>query len=225
MMISIIIPAYNEEHFIDLCLYSLQQQRFKDDEINDGIKYEVMVVCNGCTDNTQKIAKRYTKHVYSLKEPNVCKARNYGAQKAQGDILLFLDADCLVAENLLEKVNDAIREGYVGGTTKTIPIEKIKKAQAMMWLGNTLCNHIFLTAKGIMFCRKDSFPGFNETMNIAEDTYFLLALKKKGNVKYITDSYVKTSMRRFEKKGYIRTIFTVCKGFFIKGWHCYEAVR
>lgn len=215
-LISVIIPAHNEEKSIVLCLQSLHNQRYKN--------YELIVVCNGCTDRTASLAKKYAT-TYSLKKANVCAARNYGAQKAHGEILLFLDADCSVETHLLEKIATAVKEGYVGGTTKTLPQENILKAQLMMWFSNTIGNRIFLTAKGILFCRKEFFPKFNETINIAEDTFFLLDLKKKGRIKYITDSYIKTSMRRFEKWGYLKTIFTVTKGFFCKGWHTYEAVR
>lgn len=216
-MISVIIPAHNEERYLTYCLDSIKKSSYS--------AYEIIVVCNGCSDATERIARRYTSKVYVLKDPNVCTARNVGAKHATGTVLLFVDADCILAQNLLACVDHTIRLGYCGGTTKTLPIEPIKKAQFMMWLGNNICNHLFLTAKGIMFCRKEVFPGFDETINIAEDTYFLLALKKRGAIKYITNSYIQTSMRRFEHGGYVRTIAMVCKGFFWKGWHSYKAVR
>ena len=57
-MISIIIPACNEENYIKDSLDSISMQDYKD--------YEIIVVCNGCTDKTEAIAKKYTKKVFNL---------------------------------------------------------------------------------------------------------------------------------------------------------------
>ena len=59
-MISVIIPAYNEEKYIEKTLKSIKKQNFK--------HYETIVVCNGCTDNTKDIAKRYADKVLVIKE-------------------------------------------------------------------------------------------------------------------------------------------------------------
>ena len=86
-MISIVVPAYNEEKYIEKTLKLIPKN------------IEVIVVCNGCTDDTEKIAKKYAK-TYSIKERNVSLARNYGADKSHGDIIMFLDADTLINKNL-----------------------------------------------------------------------------------------------------------------------------
>ncbi len=200
-MISIIIPAHNEGKYIKKCLDSIK-----------GDDYEVITVCDSCTDRTEKIAKKYGR-VYNVKYMNVSKARNYGAKKAKGDVLLFLDADCVVSKNLLKEVHRSVMNGYIGGVTKTYSIEDYYKSKLMWAIGN-IGRYFFITASGMFFCRKDMFTSYDEKKKVAEDTFLILDLKKKGKLKYITNSFIKTSSRRFEKKGYLKTILWMYSGFF-----------
>lgn len=206
-MISLIIPAHNEEHYIAQCLESINIQIKKRDEI--------IVVCDACTDNTKLIAKKYTKKVFTINTQNVSAARNYGAQKAKGDVLVFLDADCVAAPNLFEEINRTMQQEYIGGITKTSSLESKIKANIMWFLGNFF-RHFFLTASGMLFCKTNFFPGFDETLYLAEDTDLILKLKNKGKLKYVTNSFIKTSSRRLEKEGYFWTIFRQFSAFFTK---------
>src|SRR3989344_1887256 len=97
-MISIIIPAYNEEKYLERTLQSIHEQTSDD--------YETIVVANGCTDNTEKIAQRYADRTFSINKPNVSLARNIGASHAKGDILLFLDADTQLARNAVTEIQN-----------------------------------------------------------------------------------------------------------------------
>jgi glycosyltransferase involved in cell wall biosynthesis len=205
-MISIIIPAYNEENYIKRTLESIKQQPYKD--------YEIIVVLDSCKDNTDKIAKTFTKKVYKINKMNVSAAENLGAKKAKGDILIFLDADSTISKNLLFEVEKACKK-HIGGTTKTISLENKLKAHLIWAIGN-LGRNFFMAASGFKFCKKQAFPEFPENIHIAEDTFFMKRLKKKGKLKYIRNAYIKTSARRFEKQGYIKTIYAQFKGFFIK---------
>lgn len=206
-MLSIIIPAHNEEEYIEACLHSIKKQKYKD--------YEIIVVCDSCTDNTKKVAQKYTKKVYEIKKKNVSAARNYGARKAAGETLVFLDADCVIAANLLSEIESTIKNGYIGGVTKTKSLEKIWKAD-FMWVVGNFFRHFYLTASGIFFCTATLFPGYDEARHLAEDTALILQLKKKGKLKYIANSYIKTSSRRLEQEGYFWTIFRQFSAFFTK---------
>lgn len=212
-MLSIIIPAHNEEQFIGTCLESIKNQEYSD--------YEIIVVCDSCTDATEKIAKRWTKKVFKINKKNVSAVRNFGAGKATGDVLVFLDADSVIAPNLLFEIDTAIKQGYIGGVTKTKSLEKIWKADFLWAIGNFF-RHFFLAASGMLFCTAAAFPAFDESRKLAEDTHLLLALKKKGKLKYITNSFVKTSSRRWEKEGYFRTIFQQFSAFFFRDGKGYE---
>ncbi|UCD83887.1 MAG: glycosyltransferase family 2 protein [Deltaproteobacteria bacterium] len=102
-MISIIIPAYNSEKTIEKLLISLRESTFS--------KYEVIVVNDHSTDNTNEIARKYSDTLINLdKRSGPAYARNIGAEKANGDILLFLDADVFVDPGLLEYVHKRFQE-------------------------------------------------------------------------------------------------------------------
>ncbi len=206
-MLSIIIPAHNEEKYIESCLKSIKQQKYSN--------YEIIVVCDSCTDKTKQIAKKYTKKVYEIKKKNVSCARNTGARKATDDVLVFLDADCVIAPNLLVEMCSAIEQGYIGGLTKTNSLEDLWKAN-MMWAIGNFFRHFYITASGVFFCKANFFTGYDESRHLAEDTDLLLKLKKKGKLKYITNSYIKTSSRRLEAEGYCWTIFRQFSAFFTK---------
>ena len=91
--ISIIIPCYNLENYIGRCLKSVFEQSL------DGIRYEIILVSDSCTDRTEEIAKRMLSESgvdFSLVSVNmrlVGLVRNKGLEYAQGKYLYFLDGD------------------------------------------------------------------------------------------------------------------------------------
>ena len=87
-MISIIIPAYNEEKFLPKLLRSIRKQAYKNKE--------VIVADASSTDRTAEIAGEYGARVVEGGMPAV--GRNNGAKKAKGDIFLFLDADVVLPD-------------------------------------------------------------------------------------------------------------------------------
>lgn len=98
-LVSVIITTKNEERNIKNCLESIKKQTYK--------KYEVIVVDNNSTDNTKKIAAQYTKNVFD-KGPERSAQRNFGAMKAKGEYVLFLDADMILTSQVLEKCVEKI---------------------------------------------------------------------------------------------------------------------
>ena len=219
-MISIIIPAYNEEKFISATLDSIKSQDFKD--------YEIIVICNGCTDNTSNIAKKYTDKVFNLKQKNTSLARNYGVKKSKGDILIFLDADIRLVKNVLSEISKA--NGF--GTCKGIPSNVTLKNTFFMMLKNfsnfltkffpNLCG-----SNGIIFIKKDLFKkinGFNEKIKKGEDRNLLVNAKKFS--KYlILRSQVIISTRRYDKIGYLKIIFYWINEFFNPSDEEYVSIR
>ena len=98
-LVSVVIPAYNEEKDIGNCLASLEKQSYPRN------KTEVIIVDDGSTDNTKEIVK-------SFKFPILIKgkhkgpgfSRNLGAKKAKGEILIFVDADMTFEENYIKNI-------------------------------------------------------------------------------------------------------------------------
>ena len=93
---SIIIPAYNEANFIADCLDSILAVDYPREKI------EIIVIDNGSTDRTRDIVKSC--NVKLLRDDNltVSGLRNLGVEHASGDILAFVDADCIVTVSWLK---------------------------------------------------------------------------------------------------------------------------
>ena len=85
MKFSIIIPAHNAENHIKKALDSISYQTYKD--------YELIVVCDRCTDNTEQIVRQYTDKVFTVNFNRDGLTRNVGIDNATGDWILFMDDD------------------------------------------------------------------------------------------------------------------------------------
>ncbi len=98
MAISFIIPAYNEEKYIEQCVRSVLEQK-------TSVPYEVIVVDNNSTDHTAQIVQKNFPSVHLVKEmqQGMTKARNRGAKEAKNDILVFLDSDSMLPQGWLQK--------------------------------------------------------------------------------------------------------------------------
>ena len=106
-VVSVIIPTYCEEDTIDGCLKSVVNQQF------DGGRIESIVVDSHSPDNTRAVAKRSADKVLDLKARGVGKARNAGAKIAEGQILLFLDADTYLETNFVAEMYRAFADRRV----------------------------------------------------------------------------------------------------------------
>lgn len=100
MKLSIVIPLYNKEKYIDRCLKSLLAQDISPNE------YEIIIVDDGSKDSGGLIAHNYAeKHVniqfFSQENAGPSAARNRGLEAAKGDYIYFLDADDFLAANVL----------------------------------------------------------------------------------------------------------------------------
>lgn len=103
MILSIIIPIYKVEKYIERCLISTVKQDIPSSE------YEVVCIDDGSPDNSKVIAETFaTQHenikVYSQNNEGLSSARNTGIGLAKGDYIFFLDSDDWIAENVLGKI-------------------------------------------------------------------------------------------------------------------------
>lgn len=100
---SIVIPVYNTSSFLPKCFDSILAQSFDN--------YEVIIVNDGSTDNSQKIIDKYVKRYknkfkcYITDNNGPGEARNIGISKAQGEYFLFIDSDDYIEKNLLKKLD------------------------------------------------------------------------------------------------------------------------
>jgi len=84
-IISVIIPAANEEKTLPFCLASLKKQTFSN--------FEVIVIDNNSTDKTAAVAQKFGAKVVSEKKQGIIYARERGFQEAKGEIIARTDAD------------------------------------------------------------------------------------------------------------------------------------
>lgn len=94
--ISVIIPAHNSAGYIERLLVSLKRQTFS--------HFEVIVVDDASSDGTAEVASRYCRVVRMAQNRGAGAARNVGVRASKGNLLAFLDADCVVVEDWLEKL-------------------------------------------------------------------------------------------------------------------------
>ncbi len=209
--ISVIIPAFNEEKYLSATLAAIQKQTFPD--------YEIIVVANGCTDATEQILRAQTseklRHL-SLPQANVSVARNAGALNAQGELLVFVDADTQLAEDSLQKIKEEFTSEYSVATTKAAPnIQKLKFRLHQMTKNILHKSHVYQGCSGVLVCRKKDFhavDGYPPNIVLKEHRKLIQKLKEKGKYKYI-DTPAITSMRRFEQWGLGKSFF-----FWVKQW-------
>ena len=103
MRFSIIIPAHNSENYIRNALNSIKQQVFTD--------YELIVVCDSCTDNTATVAREYGADVYEVNFGCDGPTRSKGIDVAKGEFLLFMDDDdWWLHEYVLTQLNKKLKE-------------------------------------------------------------------------------------------------------------------
>ena len=107
-MISIIIPAHNEEAYLGATLDALERQNYK--------WCELIIVANGCTDRTSELARGRCHRLIVLSQKNLGMARNLGARRAKGEILLFLDADTILEPMALRRIAQDFTEAYAGSS-------------------------------------------------------------------------------------------------------------
>lgn len=108
MDVSVIIPVYNVEKYLDKCIESLITQKFKDE-------YEIILIDDGSTDNSGEICDTYGAlykkvKVYHTKNKGVSEARNLGIKKAEGKYITFVDPDDYVGENYINTLYTSIVE-------------------------------------------------------------------------------------------------------------------
>lgn len=107
MEISVILPMYNVEKYIDRCVQSIIKQTFKD--------FELIIIDDGSTDKCGEICDEYAKKdsrikVYHRKNCGAAAERNFGISVAAGEYICLLDSDDFIFEDYLEQLYNAAKE-------------------------------------------------------------------------------------------------------------------
>ena len=106
-LISIVIPIYNAEKYLEECLNSIKNQTYKN--------FEVIMVNDGSKDESETICKRFLEYdarfrYFTKENGGVSSARNLGLDNVKGDFITFIDSDDWIAENHLELLINSIKK-------------------------------------------------------------------------------------------------------------------
>jgi glycosyltransferase involved in cell wall biosynthesis len=107
-LVSVVIPVYNEQKYLDACITSLLHQSYTNKEI--------IVVDDGSTDQSLQIAQKYKLHILKQHHHGPGAARNRGVNAARGEIIVLADADMRYDEKYIEKLTQPIRDKQAIGT-------------------------------------------------------------------------------------------------------------
>lgn len=183
MDFSIIIPAKNEQVNIDDCLDSINSMDFDKD------RYELLLIDNGSSDRTVEVAKGKGAKVYVQPELTIAGLRNFGAAKARGTILAFLDADCSVAVNWLQEASRYLDDRIIVcfGSPPIVPADAtwVQKAWFLIRRKKMTVQKVDWLESMNLFVRRETFEacgGFDENLVTCEDYDLTLRLKKMGTL-------------------------------------------
>ncbi len=207
--VSVIVPTYCEEETIEGCLKSVTNQSF------DCGTIQSIVVDSHSPDSTREVASKSADKVVDLFMRGVGRARNAGAKMADGEILLFLDADTYLERNFVAEIYRAFsdpRVVCVSGILKNLerlePLDKLfavshygftnKLAQLSAHLGFPLFPSVCCSARKSVFLR---IGGFREDIACAEDITFSREMGRVGKCIVNDKAAAYTSVRRISKLG------------------------
>lgn len=182
--VSVIVPARNAATTLPDCLLALRAQSYPRS------RYEVIVVDDGSTDPTAKLALRYGARVERIPPSGPAAARNRGVEVARGDVLLFTDADCAPDPSWITTLVRAFDDPQVAGAKGSYRTEQ-KSLTARFVQAEYESRYRLMAAKSsIDFVdtysaayRREEFEkvgGFDESFTIGEDQDLSFRLQRAG---------------------------------------------
>lgn len=182
--ISIIVPVYNREKYIDRCIKSILNQSFRD--------FELILVDDGSTDNSIHICNKYSNindNIIVIHKENggVSSARNIGLEHAKGEYIMFIDSDDYIEENMLEVSYNHMFENKAdlficGAKINTYIKDKIRGIQNLK-----LCNCEYLINE---FLEKEGIDYLPIYINSVWAKLYKSEIIKNNNLKFKEDIYM-----------------------------------
>jgi glycosyltransferase involved in cell wall biosynthesis len=211
-MLSFIVPAYNEEVELPSTIAAIKNA------VEQDRPYEIVVVNDASTDATAKIAADCGAQVISINRRQIAAARNAGAHAAQGDVLLFVDADTRISTKHVAGAIDALDTGHSGGSARIVTDGIIPlwahifiKFFSVVYFGVNLGAGAFLFTTRKNF---DAIGGFDEKLFVGEEIFFSISLKKIGRFKLLPEPIVTSGrkLRMYSAREILTNMFTVIFG-------------
>lgn len=215
---SVIIPTLNEEKYLPHLLNDLIHQSSKE--------FEVIVVDGKSEDLTQKKALSFSKElimtVINSNKRNVSIQKNSGGKGAQGEYLIFLDADCRINKGFIHNLKRTIlsKKGLVF-LPYVMPEDKSSEVKVFYKLANYFLDVSQSIGKpfgsvGGMVMERNFFlriGGFDETVFVAEDHSIIRKAYQWGvKAKFMPNVKIIFSFRRIKREGKIKSLYKFIVG-------------
>lgn len=219
---SVVIPARNEEFYIEKCLKSLVEQDYTGE-------YEIIVVDNGSTDRTRSIAENFKVKFLRENKKGISNALIKGCNEASGEILVFTDADTIVPKNWLSTFDKIFTSDAA-----IVAAGGLYEFYDTRFLAQVIFNKILkplstLVFKYFIFPNFNSLPcanlavkksiykkvgGFNSQIRWGQEIDLVRRLSSEGKICFDNKLQVRTSFRRYDKlkkNGLVATVYAICE--------------
>jgi len=173
-LVSVIIPTFNSERFLEECLISVKRQTYE--------PLEILIVDDGSTDATVEIAKRYRCRVVMNPKSGRAEAKNEGIRFSLGEYLFFVDSDMQLTRDLVEKcVNLTESALNIGGIV--IPERsvgngfwvKVRDFERSFYAGSIVESARFFPTQLVK-----EVGGYEENLTFFEESTLPYKIRKKG---------------------------------------------
>lgn len=212
-LFSVIVTSKNEADHIQTCLKSIKQQNYKN--------IEIILVDNHSTDETVKLAKKYTDKIFQT-GPERSSQRNLGAKKASGKYLLFLDGDMALSSGLIKKAIEKLEKNksLVGlylplhwqGRHWLIQLKNLERS----FYDQTVLDAARIVSQSAF----KKLSGFDEALFAGEDWDFNQRLKNLGPIGWINTGLVHLEDKHISLFSYLKKIayYSPSMDKYLKKW-------
>jgi len=214
--ISIVIPAKNEANLLPKCLNGIYDLDYPKD------LYEVIVVDNGSTDNTEEVVGQYKEVIFISTEGNIGHVRNIGGKKSKGEYIAFIDADCIPSKNWLSEsltlINSNVEIDVVSATLASGESTSTPPWVEFFWVNyinsknknavstvETISSFCFVIKRKVM----ESVDWFNPDLETCEDSDLGYRINQSGGKLVISKSI---------SANHLRNAKTIAEFFYRQKW-------
>ena len=219
--ISVVVPNFNGAKTIEKCVAAVLASKYD--------SFELIVVDDASSDNSVELISRFPCRLIQLKKhAGASRARNIGAKESAGDIIFFIDADCIISEDTLSLVHKAItgnKDTVIGGSYTPLPYDNnffsafqsifINYSELKQKGPDYIASHSMTIEKRI-FEKSGGFP--EQFLPIIEDVEFSHRLRSAGYqlqmdpdilVRHIFNFTFRKSLRNAFRKSHYWIIYSL----------------
>ena len=195
--ISVIVNCYNGEKYLDICISSIINQKYKN--------LEIIFFDNFSSDNSKQIIDQYEdkriKYFYSNKKISLYQARNEAIKKSSGELIAFLDVDDWWDENYLSSKKKFLNDKNIDYFYSNVFLYRENKKKFIKYnkfdlpdgkIFNNLAKKYFIIISGLIIKKKilEKENYFNENYNIIGDYDLIMRISKYANAKSFNEPLI-----------------------------------